>query len=50
VAFHMVSALAVAGRVGATAIAETPAAADARLDDARRVLDEETGRAGASVR
>lgn len=43
VAFHMVSALAAAGRVGATAIGETPAEADALLDQTRRVLDEESG-------
>lgn len=50
VAFHMVSALAVAGRIGSTAIAETPAAADAMLDDARRVLDDETGCTAAAPR
>jgi hypothetical protein len=45
VAFHMVSALAAAGRVGATAIGETPAEADALLDQTRRVLDAESGSA-----
>ena len=40
----MVSAIAVAGRVGATAIADTPEDAERLLHDARRALDEETGR------
>jgi hypothetical protein len=44
VVYHMVSAIAVAGRVGATAIADTPEEAEQLLFDARRVLDEETGR------
>jgi PGM1 C-terminal domain len=43
VAFHMVSALAAAGRLGATAIGGTPADADAVLARVRRVLDEESG-------
>ena len=41
VAFHMVSALAAAGRLGATAIGGTQAEADALLEQTRRVLDEE---------
>lgn len=43
VAFHMVSALAAAGRLGATAITATQAEADALLERTRRVLDEESG-------
>ncbi len=45
VVYHMVSAIAVAGRVGATAIGDSPREADELLRRARRVLDEETGRA-----
>lgn len=44
VAFHMVSALAVAGRVGATAVGETRDGADLLLERARRVLDAESAR------
>lgn len=44
VAFHMVSAIAVAGRVGATAIGDSPLEADQLMRRARRVLDIETGR------
>jgi hypothetical protein len=43
-AYHMVSAIAVAGRVGATSIGDSPDDADAFLERARLVLDEETGR------
>ncbi len=43
VAFHMVSAVAPAGRLGVTAIAATQTEADALLEQARRVLDEESG-------
>lgn len=42
-AFHMVSAVAVAGRVGVTAIGDTPAAAAELYTRVGRVLDEETG-------
>lgn len=42
IAFHMASAVAVAGRVGATAIGDSPAEADAHLARARAVLDAET--------
>jgi len=42
--YHMVSAIAVAGRVGATAIGDSPLEADQLLRRARRVLDQETGR------
>jgi hypothetical protein len=48
VAFHMVSAIATAGRVGATAIASTRQGADDLLEDARRVLDDESRRAGSA--
>jgi PGM1 C-terminal domain len=41
-AFHMISALAPAGRVGATAIADTPGDADTLLTRVRTVLDEES--------
>ena len=46
VAYHMVSGLAVAGRVGATAIAATPAGANALLERAKVVLDEEAVQEG----
>jgi hypothetical protein len=43
VALHLVSAVAVAGRLGATAIGTTPAEAEACLARARRALDEAAG-------
>ena len=42
VALHLVSALAVAGRVGLTAIGDSPAEADDLFGRVKRVLDEET--------
>ncbi len=42
IAFHMMSALAVAGRVGATAIGNSPEEAQALYERARRALDEES--------
>ena len=45
-AFHMVSALAVAGRVGITAVGQSPAHAEALMSASRTLLDEESGRAG----
>jgi len=42
VAFHMASALAVAGRAGATAVGSTPEHAAALLDAASHALDDET--------
>jgi hypothetical protein len=40
VALHLVSAVAVAGRLGLTAIGTSPADAQRRFDDAQRVIDE----------
>jgi PGM1 C-terminal domain len=45
IAFHMISALAVAGRVGLTAIGDTAEQAEELYERARRVMDEESGRA-----
>ncbi|HVF03990.1 MAG TPA: peptide ligase PGM1-related protein [Frankiaceae bacterium] len=42
-AFHMVSALAVAGQVGVTAVGTTPGQADELFAGARRALDEAAG-------
>jgi hypothetical protein len=42
VALHLVSAVAVAGRLGLTAIGVSPADAQRRFDDAQRVIDELT--------
>jgi PGM1 C-terminal domain len=44
IAFHMISALAVAGRVGLTAVGDTPEQAEQLYARARNVLDEESGR------
>ena len=44
IAFHMISALAVAGRVGLTAVGDDPAQAEQLHARARRMLDEESGR------
>ncbi len=49
VVFHMVSAIAIAGRVGATAIGDSPLEADLLVRRARRILDEETGRVAPSA-
>jgi hypothetical protein len=43
VALHLVSAVAVAGRLGLTAIGTSPADADRRFEDARNVIDELAG-------
>ena len=44
IAFHMISALSVAGRVGLTAIGDTPEQAEELYARARSVMDEESGR------
>jgi hypothetical protein len=44
IAFHMISALAVAGRVGLTAIGDTPRQAEELYTHVRNVMDEESGR------
>ena len=44
IVFHMISALAVAGRVGLTAIGDTPEQAEQLYARARSVMDEESGR------
>jgi PGM1 C-terminal domain len=44
IAFHMISALAVAGRVGLTAIGDTPEQAEELYARAKSVMDEESGR------
>ena len=44
IAFHMISSLAVAGFVGATAIGNTPDEAQATYSHAQRVLDEASAR------
>ena len=44
ITFHMISALAVAGRVGLTAIGDTPQQAEELYARARSVMDEESGR------
>ena len=43
VALHLVSAVAVAGRLGLTAIGTSPADAERRFEDARNVIDELAG-------
>ncbi len=43
VALHLVSAVAVAGRLGLTAIGTDPADAERRFEDARSVIDELAG-------
>jgi hypothetical protein len=43
VALHLVSAVAVAGRLGLTAIGTSPADSDRRFEDARSVIDELAG-------
>jgi hypothetical protein len=48
IAFHMLSALAVAGRVGLTAIGDTPGQAVELYAHAKNVMDEESGRSHAS--
>lgn len=45
IAFHMISALAIAGRVGLTAVGDDPAQAEQLFAQTRRVLDEESGHA-----
>jgi hypothetical protein len=42
VALHMVSAIAIAGRIGLTAIGDTPAEADALYRNVKSVFDAET--------
>jgi hypothetical protein len=44
IVFHMISALAVAGRVGLTAIGDTLEQAEELYARARSVMDEESGR------
>jgi hypothetical protein len=44
IAFHLLSALAVAGRVGLTAIGDTPAQAEELFTRAKLAMDEESGR------
>ncbi len=43
VALHLVSAVAVAGRLGLTAIGTDPADAERRFEDARSVIEELAG-------
>jgi hypothetical protein len=44
IAFHMLSALAVAGRVGLTAIGDSPGQAEDLYTQVKNVLDDESGR------
>ena len=44
ITFHMISSLAVAGRVGLTAIGDTPEQAEELYAGAKSVMDEESGR------
>ena len=44
IVFHMISALAVAGRVGLTAVGDAPEQAEELYARAKSVMDEESGR------